>query len=473
MLRFTGVKLELLIISLILIPSLVFGLGVRVTWNKNSENDLAGYLVYCGTSRGSYDRIVGAGLKASVDIRGVDAGRTYYFAVTARDTSGNQSGYSQQVAITIPAADSGNSGTNTGSTGTTGGIITSTDALIGAAVDRVEDFLSILLGHVPDDPLGSLNQTAAQSAVAVQASSLVVNKNGTVADNAQLKDDVETKYPVRDAVLQAFTPFDLATLYPSGMYFFYPLYDACPDIDKDMIIAESPGRFLYMVFNETGDVAHVLRLSIADEIFQLQTYNPGQALFLEDEVYGVAIQIPAGAAYEEKPIAIGWGGTDLFPGSAELARGENAVIFDILPYGLELDEQAVVSVPYSGSQPQVMRYDEKTGAWVAVEDVQSSNGYVSFSTQVLGRFKITQGDGNTLTDAKEAQGDKSACFITAAAGEASGLFPLLMAVACALRGLLTRKRTSWQVSFKNTLHSKKGAGRCSLPLSLYEPPDLA
>jgi hypothetical protein len=59
-----------------------------------------------------------------------------------------------------------------------------------------------------------------------------------------------------------------------------------------MIIAENPVRYLYMVLKELGDVAYVLQLSIADEIFQLQTYNPGKALFLEGEVYGVAIQIP-------------------------------------------------------------------------------------------------------------------------------------------------------------------------------------
>jgi hypothetical protein len=176
------------------------------------------------------------------------------------------------------------------------------------------------------------------------------------------------------------------------MYFFYPIEDGCPDIDKDMIIAEKPGSYLYMVFNELGDVAHVLRLSIADQIYQLQTYNPGQAMFLEDEVYGVTIQLPASATVESKPIAIGWGGTGLFPGAAELARGEDAVIFDILPYGLELDGQAIVSVPYSGEQPQVELYDEKAGAWITIENAAASGGYVTFSTQTFGRFKVTETD---------------------------------------------------------------------------------
>jgi hypothetical protein len=437
MLRFIGAKLGLLIFSLILIPSLVFALGVRVTWNKNIESDLAGYLVYCGTSPGSYDRIVGADLTARIDIMDVEAGRTYYFAVTARDTSGNQSGYSQQVVITIPVADSGNSGTNTNSTGIIGSIITSADGLFGTVVDRVEEFLNSLLGHVPDLPLSSLNQTASQSAAVVPASSMVVKNNGTMADNAQLKEDVETKYPVRDAVLQAFAPFDLSTLYPSGMYFFYPLEDGCPDIDKDMIIAENPGRYLYMVFNELGDVAHVLRLSIADQIYQLQTYNPGQALFLEDEVSGVAISLPASATVDAAPIAIGWGGDGLFSGSTQLAQGEQALFFDILPYGLALDKPATVSVPYKGSQAHVLRYDENNNTWEAVEDAKVSDGYVTFSTPVLGRFKVTdqaqvQGEGN-ISPIEDNRGN---CFINVCQdpGTSIGVTMLLAFVAafCAL-----------------------------------------
>jgi hypothetical protein len=265
-----------------------------------------------------------------------------------------------------------------------------------------------------------------------------VNKNGTSTDNAQLKDDVETKYPVRDAVLQVFDPFDLSTLYPSGMFFFYPLYDACPDIDGEMIIAENPGRYLYMVFNELGDVAHVLRLSIADEIFQLQTYNPGQALFLEDEVSGVAISLPASATVDAAPIAIGWGGDRLFSGSTQLAQGEQALFFDILPYGLALDEPATVSVPYKGSQAHVLRYDENNNAWAAVEDAKVSDGYVTFSTQVLGRFKVTdqaqaQGEGHI----SPIEDNRGSCFINSCQDPCTSIgVTILLAIVSAVCALV-------------------------------------
>jgi hypothetical protein len=187
-----------------------------------------------------------------------------------------------------------------------------------------------------------------------------------------------------------------------------------------------------MVFNELGDVAHVLRLSIADQIYQLQTYDPGQALFLEDEVYGVTIQLPVSATLETKPIAIGWGGTDLFSGSSQLAQGESAVIFDILPYGLELDEQAIVSVPYSAVHPQVQLYDEEANTWITIEDVVASDGYVTFSTQTFGRFKVSE-QGEQLSDTKVIvyEDHGYSCFIEAARGSqgslGSGVLPATLA----------------------------------------------
>ena len=426
MLRFTGVKLELLILSIILIPSLVFGLGVRVTWNKNLESDLAGYLVYCGTSPGSYDRIVGADLTASVDIMGVEAGRTYYFAVTARDTSGNQSGYSQQVSIAIPAETIQVPATipapaqtqapipaiptpasaqtqvqppaipppsqaqiNDNKSGTTS---TDNTGLIGTVFNRVEQLLREMLGLGPDDPLFSINNSngsQAQPGDVAAASTMDMSKNGF--SEKQL-DDLEKRYRVQDVIFQVFIPFDLITIYPDGIYYFYPMHEGCPDIDGDIITADTPGRYLYMVFDDLGAVAHVLRISVADEIYQMQTYDPGQDLFLEDDITGVAIRIPVSATIESKPIAIGWGGCDLFSGSTQLAHGEKAVFFDILPYGLALDEQAVVTVPYMGTRPCVQLYDEKAGAWITIEDAAASGGYVTFSTQTLGRFKVTETD---------------------------------------------------------------------------------
>jgi hypothetical protein len=435
MLGSTGAKVSLQILILILVPSIVFALGVHVSFNKNTESDLAGYLVYCGTSSGNYERIVGADLSASVDMRGLDAGRTYYFAVTARDKSGNQSKYSQEVVITIPAQVNTNTGTGTNNNGDTGsgsdipaaggngtGTDTGSGGIIGSAIDRVEQLLRELLGLGPDDPLYTLSSSSGgqtQSASLVPSSALTINKKSSSEKQSLQSEPLEKRYPVRDAILRAFTPFDLKTIYPEGIFIFYPLEKSCPDIDGDMITIDTPGRYLYMVFDELGDVSHVLRISVAEEIFQMQTYNPKSSLLLEDDVFGIAIQVPASATMDAKPIAIGWGGTDLFSGSSQLVRGERAVFFDILPYGLELDEQAKVSVPYNGgAEPCVQLYDDKTGTWVTMEDTSASGGYVTFSTQVFGRFKITdQPSEQAQAKGNNKNGDHDgACFIDASRG---------------------------------------------------------
>lgn len=409
----TGVKIGLPILILTLIPSLVLALGVHVTWNQNTENDIAGYLVYCGTSPGSYDRIVGADLSAGVDIRGLDPGRTYYFAVTARDRSGNQSGYSKEVVISIPVQYGAITGTGTGSAGNG-----TPGSLIGTVVDSAEGLLRKLLGLGPDDPLYQISHpdgpdsSRTQTAGVVPAGSMVPVDGRASADRSIKSEAPEKKYPVRDAVLKSYTPFDLATLYPEGMFLFYPLDAGCPDIDGDMITIEVPGRFLYMVFNELGDISHVLRLSVADELYQLQTYYPDSSLFIEDEIFGVAIRIPADAAVEPKPVAIGWGGDGLFQASGSVLAGALAVVFDILPYGLQLDEPALVTVPYGGAEPCVQRYDETSGTWVAVMDVAFSGGQVVFSTQILGRFRVEERSLSQADGVSAAYGEnRDTCFV--------------------------------------------------------------
>jgi hypothetical protein len=138
----------------------------------------------------------------------------------------------------------------------------------------------------------------------------------------------------------------------------------------------------------------------------------------------VAVDMPVSATLDAAPIAIGWGGDGLFSGSAQLAQGEQALFFDILPYGLALDEPATVSVPYKGSQPHVLRYDEGSNTWVAVGEAKASGGYATFSTQVLGRFKVTdqaQDDsgesGNDLSKIRE-----DTCFVESARGT-GGILP--------------------------------------------------
>jgi hypothetical protein len=75
-----------------------------LTWSLNSETDLAGYKIYVGTASGLYNFpgspfVVGA--TSSYMVTGLPAGQTYYFAISAFDTSGSESGMSTEVSKSI------------------------------------------------------------------------------------------------------------------------------------------------------------------------------------------------------------------------------------------------------------------------------------------------------------------------------------------------------------------------------------
>lgn len=72
--------------------------SVTLTWNANSESDLQGYRVYYGTSSRNYTTNTDVGNVTSYTVSGLATGATYYFAITALDTSGNESGFSGEVS---------------------------------------------------------------------------------------------------------------------------------------------------------------------------------------------------------------------------------------------------------------------------------------------------------------------------------------------------------------------------------------
>ena len=76
---------------------------VDLTWDANAEPDLAGYRVYYGTASRNYSETVDLGRATTCSISGLAATTTYYFAVTAYDTEGLESGFSNEVSYTVPA----------------------------------------------------------------------------------------------------------------------------------------------------------------------------------------------------------------------------------------------------------------------------------------------------------------------------------------------------------------------------------
>ncbi len=89
------IPLTILLIGLSLTVS--FAYTVTLSWDANTESDLAGYKVYYGTSSRNYTETIDVGNTTTYQITGLSEG-TYYFAVTAYDTSGNESDYSEEVS---------------------------------------------------------------------------------------------------------------------------------------------------------------------------------------------------------------------------------------------------------------------------------------------------------------------------------------------------------------------------------------
>lgn len=76
-----------------------------LSWDPNTQTDLAGYKIYYGTSSGDYNATpIDVGLTSTPDNPhyavadlGLSRDVRYYFVVTAYDTEGNESDYSNEV----------------------------------------------------------------------------------------------------------------------------------------------------------------------------------------------------------------------------------------------------------------------------------------------------------------------------------------------------------------------------------------
>jgi len=93
------------LLTLLLILALS-GLGiaadVSLAWNQSVSTDVTQNKVYWGTASGNYTNSVTITAAEAYTVTGLpEDGGTYYFAVTALDSSGNESGFSNEVFTTL------------------------------------------------------------------------------------------------------------------------------------------------------------------------------------------------------------------------------------------------------------------------------------------------------------------------------------------------------------------------------------
>jgi hypothetical protein len=74
--------------------------SIELTWERNTEADLAGYRIYRSVGDGPFEKVGDAAVPAYSD-RAVEAGKPYRYRVTAVDASGNESERSAEIAVTI------------------------------------------------------------------------------------------------------------------------------------------------------------------------------------------------------------------------------------------------------------------------------------------------------------------------------------------------------------------------------------
>jgi hypothetical protein len=73
---------------------------VSLAWDPSTSPNLSGYKLYVGNTSNTYSTSTTLGNQTTYTVTGLGAG-TWYFAVTAFDTDGNESDFSNEISQTI------------------------------------------------------------------------------------------------------------------------------------------------------------------------------------------------------------------------------------------------------------------------------------------------------------------------------------------------------------------------------------
>lgn len=382
---------------MVIMANSAHGATVRVSWNPNSEPDLDGYKVYYGTLSGTYTQVIDVGAVTSTDVSNLGEGHTYYFAVTAYDVDGNESGFSNEAFLLIP---------NSGSDEPSGDTPPITD-IVDTDMDGIPDEIEDQWGMDALDPLDSLMDDDGDGVV-----NLVEYMAGTSPVDA-------TEHPFSDNVLKDIIgelgeTVDLSSVNPEGRFSIVPLTNAVPAPVNNAITPSAPGAYLYNVIDSDSSLVYRLRVSVTQQLTVIGAYEPGSFMELADQIFGIRIDIPGDAIVRAVPVGIG----NVTPEALSAVEYGDALLFDVLPFGLVLSKPALITVHYEKENPVVQRYDSTSDTWVDVEDVTAADGEVTISTYELGTFRVLSdeaaGGGDTDTPVADDGGSGGGCFIQTA-----------------------------------------------------------
>jgi hypothetical protein len=134
-------------LSAVIFTILLFGIPdvraaeITLAWDQNSESDIAGYRIYYGQESGIYTNVVDIGNYTSCVIADLEDGETYYFVATAYNTSGYESGYSNEIsnAASGTTPDDGDGGAAGSGSGGGGGSCFIDTAAFGFPVAKLKE----------------------------------------------------------------------------------------------------------------------------------------------------------------------------------------------------------------------------------------------------------------------------------------------------------------------------------------------
>ena len=76
--------------------------SIELVWEANNEPDFAGYRVYRAEGSGAFERLTDKQESPSYSDHKIEPGKTYRYAVSAVDKTGNESKMSPAIEITAP-----------------------------------------------------------------------------------------------------------------------------------------------------------------------------------------------------------------------------------------------------------------------------------------------------------------------------------------------------------------------------------
>lgn len=117
---------------------LAIAADVSLAWDPSPSDDVSGYRLHIGSSSRTYSSHIAVGNQTTYKVTSLTSG-TWFFTVTAFDSAGNESDYSNEVSQTITAPNTGGDSTPPVITGVTSSSIIGTSATIAWITNEASD----------------------------------------------------------------------------------------------------------------------------------------------------------------------------------------------------------------------------------------------------------------------------------------------------------------------------------------------